>query len=172
METSLLGNNDYITPEIVPIPSFTYIKTTKDDWEQNRVTIPGEISVYTDGSKYKNGVGSGVFIEHSRSESYRLPTYYNILQAEMFAVMKAVEILLEEKVSDRDISIYIDCQPVIDELKTSKNIYSRLKKECRIILNELCNQNRVRLCWVKAHNKIHGNEEADMLAKLGALSQY
>ena len=36
------------------------------------------------------------------------------------------------------------------------------------MLQSLCSQNRVKLCWVPGHTNIKGNEEADRLARLGS----
>ena len=50
---------------------------------------------------------------------------------------------------------------------TSKQIW-----ECIEALNDLTNQNSVSLTWVSAHAGIHGNEQADKLAKQASNELY
>jgi ribonuclease HI len=51
---------------------------------------------------------------------------------------------------------------------SSYTISSKLLHQCWLLLQDLSNNNRVRLFWVPGHCDIKGNEEADRLARMGS----
>jgi hypothetical protein len=55
---------------------------------------------------------------------------------------------------------------------SSYTILSKLLHQCWLSLQDLSNNNRVRLFWVPGHCAIKGNEEADRLARMGSDSHF
>jgi hypothetical protein len=55
---------------------------------------------------------------------------------------------------------------------SSYTISSKLLHQCWLSLQDLSNNNRVRLFWVSDHCDIKGNEEADRLARMGSDSHF
>jgi ribonuclease HI len=51
-------------------------------------------------------------------------------------------------------------------------ISSKLVHQCWLSLQDLFNNNRVRLFWVPGHCDIKGNGEADRLARMGSDSHF
>jgi len=93
-----------------------------------------------------------------------------VFQAEIYAVKKAAEWMVNVATfSNIIIRFFIDSQAVICALM-SNSTTSQLVFDTMALLNELGHDNTVSLNWVKAHVGHAGNEEADRLAKLGALT--
>jgi ribonuclease HI len=65
---------------------------------------------------------------------------------------------------NRAVLICYDSTAALLALK-SYAVSSRVILQCRDLLQELALSNRVRLVWVPGHCGIHGNEEADALAR-------
>ena len=131
---------------------------------------PSQYSVYTDGSKFNDKVGSGVFIKSnnfSRNLSFRLPDKASVFQAEIFAINQAAIEL--QKHETQYIKFFIDSQAALLALNKSI-ITSRLVGDTVHNLNLLSGS--VRLVWVKAHVGHEGNEQADGLAKYGTSLDY
>ena len=64
-------------------------------FQNNNATIKhAEYSIYTDGSKTENGVGSGFVVYHKNEriqmESFSLPTTTTVFQAEVAAIYEAM----------------------------------------------------------------------------------
>jgi ribonuclease HI len=68
-------------------------------------------------------------------------------------------------------SICPDSRAALLALK-SYAMSSRVVLQCRNSLQELVLSNRVRLVWVPGHCGIHGNEEANALAREGSSSTF
>ncbi len=65
------------------------------------------------------------------------------------------------------IEFRIDNQALLKRLQGNET-NTKLEFECRYELNKLGGAKHVNIRWVKSHNRISGNEAADMLAKDGA----
>ncbi|XP_075150949.1 uncharacterized protein LOC142225058 [Haematobia irritans] len=64
-----------------------------EDWDKNRIHF-GNLNIYTDGSKMTEGVGSGIYCkELELKESFKLDEQCSIFQAEIFAIVKAAELI-------------------------------------------------------------------------------
>jgi ribonuclease HI len=131
------------------------------------------ITVYTDGSKSENGVGSGVAIfigkELVTQLKYKLDNRCSNNQAEQLAIVKvleAIEMIAIKENSPRIAAILTDSRITLDSIKNVKN-HSYLVEEIRKRLLKLERSDwTIAFSWVKAHAGIHGNELADQLAKV------
>ena len=133
---------------------------------------PAEYSIYTDGSKTENGVGSGfvVFYKNERIQVESLPDNTTVFQAEITAIYKAMLYMINRggthKISY--LKILCDSQAAIKALD-SPCIRSNTVLKAIEALNAVADITvSTRLEWVKAHIGIEGNEEADKAAKEGA----
>ena len=130
------------------------------------------INVFTDGSKYNEKVGSGIYIDghnHKIEEelSLHLPDNYTVFLAEIAAVFCAAETLLKQHRREDRITFHIDSQATIQALMGDIVKSKRVMKTMEA-MHELGSSNQVWLSWVKAHNNFAPNEIADVLAKVGA----
>ncbi len=135
----------------------------------------GNLIVYTDGSVMRDLAGSGFHYRgyddsESGEFSFSLGSDRSVFQAEIFAVFKAAQHLIEKSVTRRRITIFIDSQATIRALISPK-INKKCVREAVHYLNQLGHQNDVTVSWVKSHVGYIGNERADALAKLGAITE-
>ena len=96
-----------------------------------------------------------------------LRTGCSVFQAEVAAIKQAADMIIEENISEKIISIYVDSQAAIKALQ-STSIRSKLVKICKKRLDDISAANTVTLCWVPGHTDISGNEKADELAREGS----
>ena len=131
---------------------------------------------YTDGSKTRNGVGSGLCVmmhgHIMKTRCYGLNDFCTVFQAEIYAIKRACEILTDMKdglANDPEfgtIRILSDSQAALlalDKVDTE----SQLVLDTKLALNRLGKALKVQLGWIKAHVNYKGNEMADTLAKTG-----
>uniref|UniRef100_T1H432 Uncharacterized protein n=1 Tax=Megaselia scalaris TaxID=36166 RepID=T1H432_MEGSC len=64
-------------------------------------------------------------------------------------------------VTDKLISIYVDCQTAQKTLVASIRISSEIVKTCKKSLKELSSANSLRLCWIVGNVEIEGNDTVD-----------
>jgi ribonuclease HI len=130
-----------------------------------------EIQIYTDGSKYDNGVGAGIVIIIERKLQqqlkYKLHNNCSNNQAEQMAIMKAIEAIENIHIrgsSRRTTTIYTDSRVTIQSLQNYRN--KHLIEEIRRKAIALERQDwNIKFTWIKAHDGNYGNELADSLAK-------
>ena len=98
------------TDYMIPSPSFeerfrTDI-TSREDWLRELVLDPKVLNFFTDGSKMGGRVGCGVHCEKlNLNLFFRLPDYCSVFQAEIIAIMEAVDWLRYNVISVKDICI-------------------------------------------------------------------
>jgi len=132
-----------------------------DTWADEGATI------YTDGSKMGPDCGSGFIINWENQT--RIGMVYNgqyqtVFLSEIRAISEAVEKFLTEKIQTPMVKIYSDCKSALHAL-TNKYSTSKMVQKCWKQLQQLDNQYKWSISWVKAHVGIAGNESADKLAK-------
>jgi len=135
----------------------------------------GSIHIYTDGSKTDKGVGSGIAIfesgQYIKSIQRRLNKKCTNNQAEQLAILTALQYIETTQRTDKKITIYTDSKLTFDRLRNAK-IYTYLIEETRRKVIEMKKANwEEKLCWVKAHAGIMGNDLADTLAKKAATNK-
>ena len=133
------------------------------------------LKIFTDGSlkKSTNLSGAGytmirngrTLVQHSTSLG-RLAT---INQCEMYALYQAAELLVEANTQNQVIYFYSDSLSSLLQL-TKDHSTSKLTLDTISMLNKLGTRNKVLILKVAAHTGIEGNEKADELAKIGAMS--
>ena len=157
--------------------------------QQFRVQIPSreeykeptvndyEVVCYTDGSKINDNTGAGVVIkggprqEHlDHCESFHLGRNSTVFQAEVFAVSKTAEILLDKGLSRHRILINCDSKSAIQAINSTV-IKNRTPLKAVNLLNSLGKSNEVTLSWIPAHSGFEGNELADRTAKAGSANE-
>lgn len=124
------------------------------------------LKIYTDGSKTLEGVGAAFCIpEFQIGKKYNLPKYVNIFTAELFAINRALEWVVDN--GPARTVILSDSQSAITTLLNSAlDGRPDLVIEIQALLIQARQNNiYVEFGWVPAHCGIEGNEQADKLAK-------
>ena len=128
-----------------------------------------DVNVFTDGSKSDFGVGSAFRILRGnavyREESFTLPSYTTVFQAEIHAILKAAESMLMLP-GDLRINFFVDSQAALRAL-CSNEVTSKLVKTALMNLYELVNVKD--FVWIKSHSGNEHNDAVDQLAKDASL---
>lgn len=119
---------------------------------------------FTDGSKSTNQTSSAVICEDTMAKfKFRLAPMCSVFSAELFAILKALELILNS--SNRNSIICSDSKSAIDAVS---DIFSKntLVQEIHRIHMQVVDANKsVCIIWTPSHCGILGNEAADKLAK-------
>src|SRR3954466_698957 len=131
--------------------------------------------LYTDGSKKDNQTAAGYCLVrllnqqayYTKAAAINLGEHIEIMDAELFAVYKALQAILEA--IREQIYIFIDSQAALKRLdklsQTGGQYYVyKITQICQKLKQQ---QNSIYFSWVPGHNKVAGNEHADRLAKAG-----
>jgi ribonuclease HI len=142
------------------------------EWTEGALPYSSQDLVfYTDGSLMNDLAGAGVFCpELEISLALPLGKWATVFQAEVHAIQEALYYCTKSRVCNRTIVVCSDSQAAIKAIIQTETV-STLVKECKAILNDLSARNQVKLLWVPGHEGIHGNEEADLLARQGSSQQ-
>ena len=169
-------------PKIVTIIPGISKKGTQQDLERKTYACchieenyPSDtwVQAYTDGSA-KNATrdgGGGISIKYptgKRSQHYiQTGRYSTNYRAESMAIKEAAGILKTGKTKGKKVVILTDALSVLQHLQAPVN------KDTNNLVKALCDLSQhTKECvlqWIPAHCGIRGNEEADNLAKQGAL---
>ena len=165
-------NNIVLTDKIPTkiVNERNFIVHEPNDGRVEDIEAHGVIS-YTDGSVLDNKTGCGVHTVKGNRVIYNGNFYLGnrstAFQAEVTAIRKSAEILLNSGYDNQSITFYSDSQASLAALN-KLTVKSDTVEKCLNTLNTLGKKNKVYLRWVKAHVGIHGNETADFLAKRGS----
>ena len=158
-----------------------------DNFHTPNSTPQETILIYTDGSKTNQGLGAGVAIFQADSnnkfqpivtQSYKLPDYSTVFQAEIEAINHGAHLALQIiNKTYENLTKYGDLSHhsfhFISDSKASLQAIYKRSTESKTVLNciqtlkKLLSHNPITLNWIKAHNNHPGNELADLLAKKG-----
>jgi len=166
---------DLIKPQLNLDPNFEVVIPPRDDFPAILDALPPTtVQCYTDGSGMEEQTGAGYAIYENgvitKEDSFHLGSNSTVFQAEVTAIDKVAEHLLELKYTDRDITIFCDSQAAIMALDSSK-LKTKTTLSAVQTLDRLGVNNNLRLSWVPAHSDFEGNEKADILAKNGCLKE-
>jgi ribonuclease HI len=126
---------------------------------------PTSTFLYTDGSKIRNDVGAAVF-SHRHTAQLHLASYSSIFCAELVALLKALRMITESEKSE-----FVVCTDSCSALQALQHLYSDnpLVREISEIRQRIHLQGKeLRFIYSPSHIGIHGNDEADTLAKMAA----
>lgn len=155
-----------VDKSLLNYPKNEYNKTvvTKAFLELINKTYKNYRTVYTDGSKTSDRVGSAIYT-HSFSKSYLLHSTTSVFTAELFAISKAINFTLNQ--THHKWIIATDSLSSIESLKSQKPSHPLIID----ILNKIgilySLRKEIIFVWIPSHMSIPGNEEADRMAKLG-----
>ncbi|XP_053950975.1 uncharacterized protein LOC128858597 [Anastrepha ludens] len=164
---SMAQVSDHIDPTLCFTKGYTVTFPERIEWKTNPKWMNDDSHKwYTDGSKTLYGVGAGV-VGPRIHKSYTLTRDTTIFQAELYAIMEAVNIMQRRNHKRVKIKVLSDSQSVLKALD-NYTYNSKTLLECHKALNNLASKNNVSLIWVPGHEGYDGNEKADFQAKKGA----
>ena len=136
------------------------------DFLAHESTHYNQEKIYTDGSKYPDGVGCAVIC---RDEIYqaRLPNSASILTAELTAINHALNVIKDS--NKKNFVIFSDSYSAISALKKYNSFHPLVQKIQEWLYHVHMKFKTVHFCWVPSHVGVLGNEEADTEAKEAAL---
>ncbi|GIY00343.1 uncharacterized protein CEXT_145251 [Caerostris extrusa] len=143
---------------------------TEPPWSKPSTTLENHlpssnITIYTDGSKINNQMGSAFVAYKTEKEIFnwqgKLNNKNSVYQAELLAIFKALQWAKQNDFSK--ISIKTDSMSSIQAIRKFFN-KNHLVQKIRNIIQELRTK-QISIEWIKAHTGIMGNERADFLAK-------
>ena len=122
--------------------------------------------IFTDGSKSNAGVGFGVYSTVFNRKG-ALPNSASNFTAELYGILVALEkiALLE----NNSYTIFCDSKSALQALGVFNSVNPLVLKIQQWISLYNCRKISVEFCWVPSHVNVHGNEEADRLAKEAAV---
>lgn len=128
------------------------------------------MTIFTDGSKNDHGVGCAVVTE-AGTQKWSLPPSTSIYTAELFAINRALELILASPTNSSTALICSDSLSAICKIsrKISNDPLIQLIMDNLWTLNEKNKQ--VVFVWTPGHTGIKGNNEADKAAKEAAVAK-
>ena len=122
--------------------------------------------IFTDGSKSDAGVGFGVHLDNFNQKG-ALPVIASTYTAELHGILKALEVVASH--SESNFTIFCDSRSVLESLENFNSSHPLILKILEWLFLLKRRGREVSFCWVPAHVGVHGNEEADRLAKEAAI---
>lgn len=121
--------------------------------------------IYTDGSKIDGRTGYGIYDTVEKiSYSGRVKTQFTIMNAEIVAILKAVEYIISKNI--KTAVILTDSKSATELLKNNANIDNYLICKIRQTIEE-SNIETIIIQWIPGHTGLVGNDRADLAAKMG-----
>ena len=169
LRESKLGPWELPSPEVcMSLAGYLKSETSPEVYQQvfQSHRHEADVEIYTDGSKCKEGVGSGVVTMTGRryhGMGRRLHNTASVYSAELYAIQLALQSLKFRR--DVVCVLYSDSRSALQAIENSSR--NGFVREISEILVELhCKRVRVIFCWIPGHADIKGNELADKEAKL------
>src|SRR6266576_6921024 len=154
--------------------SFSISKGSKEEAAQEHLRLVD--IYYTDGSKDNKSNAAAVYKIGERNRikyaiNWNLGPYIKIMDVELYAVYRALEHLKQQRLKEKQVYIFIDCQAAIKRLNlNSLTGGQELVFKITQSYSYLANKNiSINFYWVPSHLGIYGNKIADKLAKKGLL---
>lgn len=126
-------------------------------------------NIFTDGSIIDNKTGAGILF-NKKEYKFHLPNTAGIFTAEAFSVLKAIELIKQER-EDRNFLIHTDSLSVIQSLQqlyTKNQLISDIQQSVHEAISA---GKKIIFIWIPSHIGIDGNERADHLAKQAVLEE-
>ncbi|XP_067137105.1 uncharacterized protein [Centruroides vittatus] len=138
------------------------------DYEENPRSNKS-LKVFTDGSKTLSGTGSGIIIKDPNNRTcyqaaIRLADFCTITQAEMYAIVKALDHIQQNNYQEKQIEIFSDSRATLHILQ-NKKIATKIAQDLIAISESTSKNHNLSYNWIPAHKGHVGNEQADKLAK-------
>ncbi|XP_018560937.1 uncharacterized protein LOC108903295 [Anoplophora glabripennis] len=156
----LQADTDSISPRFAFDKPYTVLTKRQEETARRDV-----ISVFTDGSKRKEGAGCGIY---SRSLHIRykwaMDRHATVVQTELAGITIAAKEIARRHTTGKTIRIYADSRQALLTLRNHK-IMTRTVWECHQALVVASASNSISVCWIKGHERCNGNKKADKLAK-------
>jgi hypothetical protein len=162
---SLLASGDKIVPIIAFGRGFLDEPPPRSSWisQETSEILPSDCVIfYTDDSLCEGRADAGVF-----SDSLDI----RVFQTEVYAILACSDYCRSANMLNMTICICSDSKAALLAL-SSYTFLSKLLHQCWLSLQDLSNNNRVRLFWVPGHCDIKDNKEADRLARMGSNSHF
>ncbi|XP_053691581.1 uncharacterized protein LOC128740095 [Sabethes cyaneus] len=126
--------------------------------------------MFTDGSKMDGRTGYGIYDQEEKvSHSGRLKTQFTIMNAEIVAIIRAVEYLINKSISKA--VIFTDSQSAAQLIKNTKTEENFLICTIYRLVNN-SQINNLTIQWIPGHIQLTGNDRADYAAKLGTTRNF
>lgn len=153
-------------PAVQPIITWTKVSLSED--------LQSQYSLFTDGSKNDTGsmyVGCSFIVFKNNieyfSQSFSLPKYASIFQAEAVAILKAIHWISDNHILRA--KLFTDSQSVLQALQSS-SCSDSIILQIKLQLLEFNNSDKeLKFFYIKAHAGFNGNERADFFAKKASL---
>jgi hypothetical protein len=160
---SFLAPWDKIVPIIAFGRRFLVELLPRCSWlsqETSEILPSHGVIFYRGGSLCEGRVGAGVFSDTlDIRESYTLGSLATIFQTEVYAILACSDYCRSANLHNTTICICSDSKAAL-LAQSSYTISSALLQQCWLSVQDLSNNNRVRLFWVPDHCDIKTNEEA------------
>lgn len=134
----------------------------RQEFESLKESFGNHVAIYTDGSKTNKAVSCAV-VSDTCTKSHRLRSVTTIFSAEMYAIVVAINYILQNHFKTS--VIYTDslsCLQALCSLHKPKNF---LVQRAQYLASRVINKgNSLTVCWVPSHVGIPGNESADRAA--------
>jgi len=146
----LLMKQDRVPPTLLSSGPLKFVVPEREDWELFQNSILPTHGWFTDGSKTVTGAGAGAGVYGATSgtrPSFTLDCHCTIFQAEIFAIIRCGEFILNSPLRRKDTFICTEGKAAMAALKADSTT-SALVLECKKTLLSLMRMAKVRLTWV------------------------
>jgi ribonuclease HI len=159
------ANLDLVQPVRKQISIQAELKASALATIHERYPIQNWLHVYTDGSATTSSgkAGAGAYSKFF-SLKEPLSTWSDNFDGEIYAIFMALRAVTE--IPHQNIVLFVDSQAAIQVITDYSPFPSETEFKCKKLIDSfLSTGSEVVLQWIPSHCGIHGNEQADLLAK-------